>query len=75
MLAVGRALMSDPRLLMLDEPSLGLAPMVVTEIFAVLAKINAFRGDGSGGGTGCKSLSGTRPMGLCFGKRTHRPVG
>lgn len=41
MLAVGRAFMAEPRLLMLDEPSLGLAPILVSEIFAVLAKINA----------------------------------
>jgi branched-chain amino acid transport system ATP-binding protein len=40
MLALGRALMADPRLLMLDEPSLGLAPIVVKEIFSALAKIN-----------------------------------
>lgn len=40
MLAVGRALMAHPRLLMPDEPSLGLAPLLVSEIFAVLAKIN-----------------------------------
>jgi branched-chain amino acid transport system ATP-binding protein len=40
MLAVGRALMANPKLLMLDEPSLGLAPMVVKEIFSALAKIN-----------------------------------
>jgi branched-chain amino acid transport system ATP-binding protein len=39
MLAIGRALVSRPRLLMLDEPSLGLAPLVVNEIFAVVAAL------------------------------------
>jgi branched-chain amino acid transport system ATP-binding protein len=39
MLAVGRALMAKPRLLMLDEPSLGLAPLIVREIFRVLADL------------------------------------
>ncbi len=39
MLAVGQALMANPRLLLLDEPSLGLAPRVVSEIFAMLASI------------------------------------
>lgn len=41
MLAVGRALMSRPRLLILDEPSLGLAPMVVESIFKIISRINA----------------------------------
>jgi branched-chain amino acid transport system ATP-binding protein len=40
MLAVGRALMSRARLLLLDEPSMGLAPMLVREIFRVIARIN-----------------------------------
>ena len=40
MLAIGRALMALPRLLMLDEPSLGLAPMVVQEIFRIIGEIN-----------------------------------
>ena len=40
MLAVARGLMSGPRLLLLDEPSLGLAPMLVTEIFDLLQRIN-----------------------------------
>jgi len=39
MLAIGRALMCSPRLLMLDEPSLGLAPLVVQEIFAIVRRL------------------------------------
>ena len=41
MLALGRALMSTPRLLMLDEPSLGLAPLIVREIFATIERLRA----------------------------------
>ena len=44
MLAIGRALMARPKLLMLDEPSLGLAPMLVREIFEILARINREQG-------------------------------
>jgi branched-chain amino acid transport system ATP-binding protein len=41
MLAIGRALMARPRLLMLDEPSLGLAPLIVREVFAIIAELKA----------------------------------
>jgi branched-chain amino acid transport system ATP-binding protein len=44
MLAVGRALMLRPRLLLLDEPSFGLAPLIVEELFAILRQVNAETG-------------------------------
>ena len=41
MLAVGRAMMTRPKLIMMDEPSLGLAPLVVKDIFAIIERLRA----------------------------------
>ena len=43
MLAIGRALMSEPKVILLDEPSLGLAPMIVEEIFGIIRRLKEER--------------------------------
>ncbi len=74
MLAVGRALMSRARLLLLDEPSMGLAPMLVREIFRVIKRINQQGATISAGGAKCPSGPGIGPPGLHSGNRRDRPV-
>jgi branched-chain amino acid transport system ATP-binding protein len=44
MLAIGRALMARPRLLLMDEPSMGLSPLLVQEVFEIIARINGEQG-------------------------------
>src|SRR2546425_12549548 len=56
MLAMGRALMSRPKILLLDEPSMGLAPMLVETIFNTIVEIN--RQGVAGGGGGGKTRDG-----------------
>ena len=67
MLALGRALMGRPRLLLLDEPSLGLAPMLVREIFRVLVDLRRARSvDPAGGAKRARGAAGFR-LRLCAG--------
>jgi len=71
MLAVARALMLRPRLMLLDEPSFGLAPLIVRDLFKILGKINS-RGQGHHPGGGAERAAGARARrpGLCDRNRT-----
>jgi branched-chain amino acid transport system ATP-binding protein len=64
MLAMGRALMSRPKLLLLDEPSMGLAPMLVEQIFAIIQEINA-------GGTTVMLVEQNANMALSIAHRAY----
>jgi len=64
MLAMGRALMSRPKLLLLDEPSMGLAPMLVAQIFAIIQEINA-------GGTTIMLVEQNANMALSIANRAY----
>jgi branched-chain amino acid transport system ATP-binding protein len=64
MLAVGRALMADPKLLILDEPSLGLAPRVASEILSTLGELNK-------GGLGILLVEQKAPLALKLAQRVY----
>ena len=64
MLAIGRALMSRPKMMLMDEPSMGLAPMLVQEIFSIVKEINA-------GGTTILLVEQNARMALSVAKRAY----
>jgi branched-chain amino acid transport system ATP-binding protein len=74
MLAVARALMLRPRLMLIDEPSFGLAPLVVRDLFGILGKIPRGQGDDPGGRAKRPARARARRPGLRDRNRTHRDV-
>ena len=75
MLAISRALMSRPKLLLLDEPSLGLAPLFVEMIFETIRQLKASKYNHSAGRAECAPGAGRRRPGVCTGKRARDTVG
>ncbi len=73
MLAMGRALMGAPKLLMLDEPSLGLAPIIVADIFRIIGELRASGRLGAAGRTERAGRAANRRPRLCDGARRIHP--
>jgi branched-chain amino acid transport system ATP-binding protein len=71
MLAIGRAMMARPRLLLLDEPSMGLAPMLVTQIFSIIREINEQGTTVFASGTKCPDGFDSSPSRLCTANRSN----
>ena len=74
MLAIGRGLMGEPRLLILDEPSLGLSPLLVEEMFALIGRLNRGRAGDPAGRAERRAIARHRPPRLCAGEWPHRAV-
>jgi len=74
MLAIGRALMSRPKLLLLDEPSMGLAPLLVQKIFETIRAIAAAGRDYSAGRTKRETRARNLQPRLRDGKRGNHPA-
>ena len=73
MLALGRALMSKPRLLMLDEPSLGLAPLIIREVFRIIASLRELGVSILLVEQNARAALADRGFRLCAGDRGDRP--
>ena len=72
MLAIGRALMARRKLMLLDEPSMGLAPIMVDQIFAIIAGLQAARHHRAAGRAECLRRARHRRPRLCDRNRAHR---
>ena len=74
MLAIAQALMAEPKMLMLDEPSFGLAPKIVDEVFETIQKINE-TGFHFPGGTGCQQVAQRGSSRICVGEWSGHHAG
>ena len=72
MLAICRGLMAEPKLILLDEPSLGLGPIIVNGVFQLVRRDQGAGDNGGAGGAECKEGPGPLRLCLCAGKRQDR---